>query len=687
MKQNRNRIPMNTDWSDKILDSFLEEVVTGRRPPDLLASITTAWQQEQAGQIPLPNKAEAASELIAPPIVARAKPKPKPAPVPAKRRVSHAWHVLLVVAASGVLIACAIQWRGAFVSTKGSIATAPMGSDGAPQQNPQVATTNDPNSPKKEADEFNGEKLGIDNVPFATHEPKPAEIEPSTDSIATLNRLSDQQIVELIDKQLAMLWQRLKVTPESKLEANQLAQLLSRTLTGQALPSTIDAELAEIKNEERREQVIARMVEQAIDSQAFSRLWAKELVTTWLRGGSLPLNSAPVEQLEQLVANGIAGDQPWNQVVSKVISGDAVVTAFAGGANHRLASHLSGAFLDSSLGCVRCHESKGSGGSATSQKQYWSLVATLMGLDVRSEEKSAERKAVDKQAEVFAESKIPSLFFDRPDGTLEAAKFVLPDGQPWQSVVGAKTPRAALAQWIGDSNQADQAIVNQVWQVALGRPLVASNVLVDDVGLTERTELHQLLAQQFRAHGRNVSQLVGWVVRSDAFARNSISVDQNRWLEAAESDIENWHLAEMTFAARTSLGEQAVKGGLESSLAAAVKWNQPSSEGGTSVLAQPGLAPSTKSNVTIKSDIVMPSTGYAIHHGRLSPVQQSYVAGLAASEKLTWEQKVEHIVSLSPMLTVSGGVKKLSEELLKSLGEPKAALTELMWAVQDANAS
>ena len=83
----------------------------------------------------------------------------------------------------------------------------------------------------------------------------------------------------------------------------------------------------------------------------------------------------------------------------------------------------------------------------------------------------------------------------------------------------------------------------------------------------------------------------------------------------------------------------------------------------------------------------MPSPGYAIHRGRLSQDQQSYIAGLAASEKLTWEQKVEHIVTLSPTLAASGKVKRLSEELLKSLGDPQAVLTELMWAVQNAEAS
>lgn len=681
---------MNSDWSDKILDSFLEEVVTDRHPPDLRARILAAWQQEQAGQIPLPERTDATGELIAPPVVAKLPPTQKSTvALPTKSRTSYGWQVLLVVAASGLLIACAVQWRSVFMQTSDSIANAIPSNNSADSvsKETQPAFANNSKPPRKE-NRFNGEKLGTENVPFASTESvKPSAEELKSNAVATASQLSDKQIVELIDTQLGMLWQRLKVTPQAKLDTLARAQLVSKTLTGQDLPSPIAAELAEAKSGERRDQTIAQMVSQAVDSQAFARLWAKELVADWLRGGNLPLNSPSVEQLEQQVASGIANDSPWNEVVSKVVADDVWVTAFAGGGNHQMAAHLSGAFMDSSLGCVRCHEPKGSNAIAKSQEQYWSLVAMLLGLDVRNDEKTNTRAAVDKQAEVFADTKKPSLFFDRPDGTLVAAKFVLPDGEPWQNVADAKTPREALAKWIGESSQSDEAIVNRVWQLSLGRPLIASNALVDDVGLTERSELQQLLAQQFRAHGRNLSQLVGWIVSSDAFLRDSIAVDQSRWLQASESEIDNWHLAEMTFAARTSLGERAVKGGLENSLAATVKWNQANSERGGAVLAQPSLDPKLKAKSPVKSDVVMPAPGYAIHRGRLSQDQQSYVTTLAASEKLTWEQKVDHIVALSPTLTASGGVKRLSEDLLKALGDPKAALTELMWAVQNADAS
>jgi Protein of unknown function (DUF1553) len=681
---------MSTDWSDKILESFLEEAVTGRRPPDLLASITSAWQQECAEQGPRPAATEATGELKVSP-VAVPKAASKAVTKPSKPRVSYAWQVLLVVAASGLLIAGVVQWRTFFMPTENSIATvkgSKVEPTTPPQLAPQVASTNPTKAPKKGKNSFNGEKLGTENVPFASNEPvKPSEKEPIANSIAKDNRLSQQQIVELIDTQFGTLWQRLNVTPESKLDASQLGQLLAKTLTGQELPSTVHAELAEEKSGERRERAIAQVINEATDSQAFARLWAKDIVFDWLDGGNVPVNSPSVQELEQFVAGEIAGGRPWNEVVARAVSDDVLVAAFADGGNHRLAAHLSGAFMDSSLACVRCHEPKGQQGVATSQEQYWSLVAMLMGLDVRNDKATKTRTAIDKQAEVFAQNKKPSLFFDRPDGTLMAAKFVLPDGQPWNSITGAKTPRAALATWIGDSSQSDQAIVNQVWKQALGRPLVASNALVDDVGLTERTELQHLLAQQFRAHGRNLKQLVGWVVRSDVFARNSIAVDKTRWLQASDNEIENWHLSEMTFAARTSLGKQTAQGGLENSLAAAIQWNQAKTVSGASVLAQPSLDPKSKPKASITSDVVMPSPGYVIHRGRLSQDQQSYVAGLAASEKLTWEQKVEHIVLLSPTLIASGGVKRMSDELLKSLGDPKAALTELMWAVQNADAS
>ncbi len=721
MTEQPNDTSMNSEWTDQVFDSLLQEAITGRHPPDLRARIERAWRQEQAVQIPLPTSLAVAGDLVAPPVVGPlaqpARPNnslgssegtsaaDKASKQPQVTRRSHAWQVLLVIAASGVLIACAIQWRSVILPSGNSVAEATQNDVTTPEQSNNVALQNSKANPDTTAanSHSNGEsstsgdseKLTLENVPFANANSNNARPTPRGDVKLAAPKLSDQEIVELIDTQFATLWQQLNVATAERMDDLRLVQLLSKTLAGQELPNTTIAELAELKSTERRERVIA----QAIDSQAFARRWASEIAAQWMQGSNVPPDSPPVKRLAEFLASGLAGDVPWNKVVSQVIAGktaagDVLVSAVAGGGNHRLAARISGTFMDSSLACVRCHESKYPQNEVNSQDQYWSLVALLMGLDVRSTDVPIERRAIDNQLELFTADKQPSLFFDRPDGTLVAARFVLPNGQPWQSLEGASSPREALASWIGDSTEADQAMVNHVWQVALSRPLVATNAMLDGEGAAERKDLQRLLAKQFQAHGRNLRQLIGWVIRSDVFARDTIKIDQNRWLQAPESDIDKWHLAEVTFAARTSLGQQAVKGGLETSLAAAAKWNQAMSSSPRfgqsdepSVLAQPSVDPKLKLKTPAKSDVLMPAVGYAVHRGRLTSDQRAYISRLVASEKLTWEQKVEHIVSLSPTQSASNQVKRMSNELLKTLDNPSEVLAELLWAVQNADAS
>ena len=69
MNEQNKDTTSNADWVDPVFDSLLEEAITGVHPPDLRARITTAWQQELAGRIPLPTAANTTGELIAPPVV------------------------------------------------------------------------------------------------------------------------------------------------------------------------------------------------------------------------------------------------------------------------------------------------------------------------------------------------------------------------------------------------------------------------------------------------------------------------------------------------------------------------------------------------------------------------------------------------------------------------------------------
>jgi hypothetical protein len=513
---------MNSDWSENIFDSLMEEVVEGKRPPDLTARIAAAWrsecedparaesfahesshESELQANVPAGMESPATKEVWAPlctPTVLKKYRKPS--------KHNRGWSTLIGVAAALVVVAGGLQWYSVTLQNQ---KVAKIQKNTAPQ----VAE-----APKPKRTEAVGEQLSLDKVPFSGNSSSEDIARKDVPKSPNENpRMNAEEIVELIDNQLASLWQSRGVTPAYPMSSLELPRAREEVLTA------------------------------ASDTHFFNRKFSDHFVNLWFQGGKLALSDSQVTEVKNYVA-GTISTKPWNEVLRKVIGSDALIAAHAGEGNHALANRISETFLDRSIGCARCHTNSQSDGLALTQDQYWSFVGLLNGLDSQSTPEG--RKAVDKQAEVFASSK--GLFFERPDKTLEAVKYLLPDSQPWDKT-GAKSPRSALFDWISQSEEMDRATVNQVWRIAMGRALVPANPLTDNVGIQERRELNHVLAQQFRIHGRDLRQLVGWVVRSDAFSRSGIKLDRDRWLQATETDLAQWHAAEQTFAARTSLGD------------------------------------------------------------------------------------------------------------------------------------
>lgn len=698
------------DWSDKILDSLLREVVDGNRPPDLTARIVAAWKQQrdesassssQGVTASVPEIIVSADALQAVPVVQARDAAAAPRKLPVR------WSALLAVAAGGLLTAWGIHWYSSSASNTlanrpnnrpdaavaaanvPNVAKAPRTKTQATenQATENQATENLANKESLELPKVKPEQLSLQKVPTQSNprnrSNRPVERLSSGD---TENRLSQQEIVELIDSQLATIWQQLGVVPAERLDDESYLQALSQTLTGQPLPADIRSTLTG-KLSERRERVLSV----AMSSQAFENRLADTLVNPWFKGGKLPLDSEPVLNLKDMVLQSIAERRAWNEVAVEALAGDALPAALAGDGNHLLVRKLGEHFLGTSLTCGRCHESPSIDGKPVTQDQYWSLVAMTRGIDAKKSTTTSLPAVEDKQLELIATGKIGGVFFERLDGGLEEAKLLLPNGQNWNSVPGAKSPRMALARWLGNADTVDRAVVNQVWSLTMGRPLVAANALLDDTGLQERIDLQNLLAQQFRAQGRDVVRLVGWIVRSDAFARSAISLDRERWLTASDSDLAAWHLAESTFAARSSLGRSSLANSMEKSLAALVKWNRVKSSNGT-VLAQPKLSenksnPESKPKAASPSELEMPEAGYLIHRGRLSVAQSQFLDRLLVSEKLNWDDKVQHVLSLAPDLVLDARATALIAELQTTLSDKKAVLAELLWLAENASAT
>lgn len=727
---------MNEQHIDPVLDSLLEEMLTGRHPPDLSARIVSAWEAEQAaseqgaggrrgaaGSFPSPGSPETAraipKEVVAPPIVAggvptRSTPRTSPqTPVRlsekplSEKADSTRGRLAFALAACAVALLAIVGWQTR--QDRQTLEHAAMQPTvDSPTQDDRVATS-DPaaenSRPETRVDSGSGQVLELDDLPFsvaATEDPVTRPPQNSNQPAAV--PLPAEEIVRRLDDRFARLWTSMGVAPNPAYDSLAQAQRIAQVMTGD--------ELTEAQRQSLPEQPagahLLELAEAAAESPAFASRWSDLFVQQWLQRGDLPSDSPSVLALKRAITDSIQRNQPWNLVVKDLLGGEGstesqpqdanapnvvFVSALAGGENHRLVERIGSNFLNTNLSCVRCHDASPSPRRATEkQETYWSLVALLKGIDALTSDADGSKVLVDRQAELFSETKTASVFFDLPDGVLKAAEARLPNGEPW-TMAGRETPRQALAEWISQSAEFERASVNQVWKMVFGRPLVPQALGLENAGLPERSDALEFLAEQFGAHGHDLKQLVGWIVNSRPFASQPVSLNRAQWLAASDTQLTSYQLSELLFAAGPSLGQSAESESLEASLAATVKWSSRSADEQRSLLAQPtalldnGLGETPKSETVETSDNWLP-LGYALHGERQTRAQRMYVNRLLRAERLSWEDRVEHVVGLSNGAETNSRIQHLAKVLLEqNAGDAKQALLRLLWAVQNSDAS
>ncbi|MEZ6138026.1 MAG: DUF1553 domain-containing protein [Pirellulaceae bacterium] len=663
---------------DRVFDSLLEEFLTQQHPPDLTARIVTAWRRQSHRA----SNAGSSTELIvaAKPIQAGKKSLEIPdnrAQLPRNPVLPHRIAWMLAVCAALILVFVGIK-AVTFLDHDPALANqdeANSATNPSPSQLANNGVQPTPNS-------VTPETIELDDLPFNSPESSLADTDSPSPSIRTVERLPNTQVVAEIDQSLANLWHSLQLEPNPVESADERARRVIATLTGLELPAPAAA-TNNIQDE----------IAQATHSMAFARRWAANFTQQWFDHSNA--DAAAVERLTQEIAVAIEQDQPWNSVMIQLLGGDLTnqestssvfVSALAGGENHRLIDRLGAQFLDANLTCVRCHDANGRPERATDQQAtYWSLVALLKGIDSRQDADQGKRVVQDLQAELFSVDSNkspkpePSAFYDLPSGVLKSAAAQLPDGSPWQTAGGS--PRVALANWVSQSPEMDRATVNHVWKLAFGRFLVPQVVAVESAGMQHRTELLGFLATQFRAHNHNLKDLVGWVVSSEAFAREPLTLTQDEWLNFSDQELELLQLRELVFAAGPSLQPQSQS--LEASLATVIKWNTPTDIDRTATLAQPSTD-NQPSKPRVPNSVAMPSLSYILHGQQPTISQESFVNRLLRAKRLSWEQRVDHVVGLSNRTTAGSRVQQLAKELLEqNNGDARAALLHLLWAVQN----
>ncbi|RMF38259.1 MAG: DUF1549 domain-containing protein [Planctomycetota bacterium] len=520
---------------------------------------------------------------------------------------------------------------------------------------------------------------------------------------ARVDPLPEDQILADTNRVLQRMWADVGVSPTTEVAPVEFVQRAHRILLGSDAPAPLVHRVALAGEQARRSAIIDYLLEQEQFSQAWADRWTNEL----LRRSAIPPQSDAGLALRGLLADSLRRGVSWGNVVEELLAADlqersgpptpqqTLLRALAGGGNHRLIRRIGSHFMATNLACVRCHDHRVANGPAQGialdrQASYWSLAALLSGVEARRDQATGKRIVVDRQTEMLANNSFSPVFFDRLDGRLQAAEPRLPDGRLWTEIPDAKTPRQALARWIVDSDLLDRAVVNQTWRLMLGRHLVPPVAEVEPVAYAHRVELEELLAHQFRAHGRDVKALVEWIARSDAFARAPGVVDPAAGLLATDEQLLEWKLREAVFAAAPSLGQGNGNGDLVQSLASVVRWiSNPPKDQRETMLAQPLLKEAKPGERRQQSadSLQLPPLGFVIHREVPTPAEQAFVRRLLSADRLSWEQRVAHIVELSDTEVASGRVQELAKQLLQHRhGDMEQALYDVLWAVHHASA-
>ncbi len=725
---------MNEQWSEQIFDSMLEEVVTGKHPPDLSAKIRQAWSQESSAMPGINGNASlvVAKAIVAPQVTSLNKIVSNPRSL---RRKSWMMPALCVAASVAFLISCVQYWRIAntgnapSTSHDDNIAYIPpqiepdsRGNETGPKQSklagqskaraPLAANDSQvqPSPAQPQASPSGPEKelMSLENLPFASSSPLANNDSADRGSpqirstLPSMSKLSEDRIVETIDSQLQMLWKDLNVLPTATMDDDSLVRHSFVRLTG-VEPNLVQiAGFVENKTLNRQE-----LIESLVLSPEFANYWSDAFAKRVMYGTEAAnAKSESGKALREALSKTVQQRSPWNYSLAELIDSSIIppnseldvtntdqlfLASLAGGGNHRLASRIGVRMLDSAIACTRCHDGQTTGDAQSlQQSRYWSLVALLMGIEAGSPSKPSQPTIVDKQLDLLAAKKA-NPFFELPDGRMQRAEIVLPDGSEWTSVAGAKTPRQALARWLIDSQQLDRAVANQAWRLVFGRPLVPTSAALDGLGLRERHELLALLGTQFRLHNHDVGKLVSWLASSDAFARGKRVLDRQSWLLATDHEKAAWSKAEFVFAAQGLLGTSADAKTLVGSLAAVTKWSSIDKQGDQrTLLAQPdtGSKPQ-KSRTAPKSGVNSntPAMEYLVHRPGILGEEARYVDRLVSS-KLTWKQQIEHVVGVTGDYSVSRQVEQLADRLRSEVaGGPREALLKLLWAVRNHDAS
>jgi len=279
-----------------------------------------------------------------------------------------------------------------------------------------------------------------------------------------------------------------------------------RRFEADASPRRVDRAVDRLLHDRRTADALARRLASPLVGDANGQfiVFRRDRFTAWLADQIHANRPWDALAREMVSSRGLWTDTPSVNFVTQAAAGR-VIDA------DKLAGRVSRVFLGTRIDCAQCHDHPF---AAWKQSEFEGLAACFAQARLSA-------VGVEDDRRRFHSVDPPMGSMSMTDGPRRVDPSV-PFGAEWMGHGG--THRENLAAWLVhiDNRRFDRAIANRMWSILFGR---AWHEPVDDLpdpaATADAADVLDLLADDFRRHGRDLRRLVTLITATEAFRLSS----------------------------------------------------------------------------------------------------------------------------------------------------------------------
>jgi len=342
--------------------------------------------------------------------------------------------------------------------------------------------------------------------------------------------------ISAVDEQLQHDWEQAGVTPAELADDLTILRRLSLALHG-TIPSLEEIRLFEADERPNR---IDHWITSMLEDDRFSVYFGERLARSYVGVDNGQFLIFRRDRFSDWLQQQLKGNRPYDEIVHEMIAAEGVWTgkgqvnfvtsAFANDEfdTNKLTARTTRAFLGQRIDCAQCHDHPF---DHWKQNEFEGLAAHYGQVEL------SLAGLVDQSKNEFVIQDRVSL----EDRTVEPS---FPFNSEWAGEAGGRRER--LARWVThpENRRFQRAIANRVWGIMFGKPYVVDRPVDDlpDPDTDERTQLLDVLGNDFREHNCDLRRLIRVIAGSKAFRLDSIHPLEEHIL----ADKEHEKYAELT---------------------------------------------------------------------------------------------------------------------------------------------